>query len=337
MTGEAIAIRYSPEKITWLLLLSTSCFVVAFLCFCFAPWFGQERMAWVRIAGATGMLPFAAVFCIALYKFYIKKPAIVLYNDGFVYNRSNTKTQFVYWSEVQSIGPVPGYGTLHITLVPQKEITGSSHAKIIVIPASLFIKSVDALYIIVAKQWAAYKKQVADEAAQLALAPILKIKGAEASITTKEVIPVLCMPVESIIGKTILDILVQTDYNEEYYLDIVTYFLFLDGNIAIEIPANRSKNILSTTIATKAESIFFSSWGNASSPLRNRRIVDVIFYQGSSDDKALLELDNGYFITEKNIAPREMGIVGLKVYDSIACIEKRYGKDYVRWSATKIT
>lgn len=64
--------------------------------------------------------------------------------------------------------------------------------------------------------------------------------------------------------------------------------------------------------------------------LQNRIITDFIRYTEADPDDAFFELDNGYLFGQVTCTQPGTGYPCVRVYDSLAAVEKRYGKEYVR-------
>ena len=67
----------------------------------------------------------------------------------------------------------------------------------------------------------------------------------------------------------------------------------------------------------------------------NNKIIAYISYSSEPTDKAFLELENGVIITEQNFAPNGTGIVGLRIYDSIKDMKRKFGEKYTRITIDK--
>ena len=63
--------------------------------------------------------------------------------------------------------------------------------------------------------------------------------------------------------------------------------------------------------------------------VQNRLIVDVLWY-AAEIEKAFIELDNGYIITETTIANNGTGLAGLNYYQTIDDLTKRNGNNILR-------
>src|SRR5258706_14718645 len=60
-------------------------------------------------------------------------------------------------------------------------------------------------------------------------------------------------------------------------------------------------------------------------------IKDLIIF-GEDDEKAFLELDNGYFISETNFSMNGTGRIGINLYEKLSDITTRKGNNFKRIS-----
>ena len=65
--------------------------------------------------------------------------------------------------------------------------------------------------------------------------------------------------------------------------------------------------------------------------LINRTIVDYL-WENDNTEKGIFELDNGYFITERYMAPHGTGAAGLHYYDSLNSLKEEKGENLKRYS-----
>jgi hypothetical protein len=147
-----------------------------------------------------------------------------------------------------------------------------------------------------------------------------------------------------LIGKEITDISVTTQQVDKFLgLWKADCYIVLQDGLIIGIPFNFDNEELDKeevwirALNNSAISYYRRKWWqrkvDAFDDLRGKRISDIIYYP-VSEDKALVELDNGKIITEVTVAP--IGIaVGLYVYNSIDQAEKRFGQDYLRLTGWK--
>jgi hypothetical protein len=63
--------------------------------------------------------------------------------------------------------------------------------------------------------------------------------------------------------------------------------------------------------------------------IQNRLIVDVLWYEDEIE-KAFIELNNGYIITETTIANNGTGVAGLNYHQTIDDLTKRNGNKILR-------
>jgi hypothetical protein len=63
--------------------------------------------------------------------------------------------------------------------------------------------------------------------------------------------------------------------------------------------------------------------------IQNRLIVDVLWY-AEEIEKAFIELDNGYIITETTVANNGTGLAGLNYFQTVDDLKKRKGNDILR-------
>ena len=67
--------------------------------------------------------------------------------------------------------------------------------------------------------------------------------------------------------------------------------------------------------------------------IQNRIITDYLWYDDL--EKGLLELDNGYFITETTVANNGTGLAGLNYYESFEILRMRKGDELFRLTEMK--
>lgn len=135
------------------------------------------------------------------------------------------------------------------------------------------------------------------------------------------------MRIETLIGKRIECIYVL--YGEQDgWLDTADVFINL-GDITIGIPFQYAEEVWLRELETGAKPIL--------PDLNGLTIVDIIYQSDIDrlDDKALIELSDGSVIQEITMAPKGIG-AGLRVYDSIAKAEERYGIEYRRVSVNGV-
>lgn len=68
--------------------------------------------------------------------------------------------------------------------------------------------------------------------------------------------------------------------------------------------------------------------------IQNRIIVDILWY-ADEFEKAFIELDNGYIITETTVANNGTGLAGLNYYQTIGDLTKSKGNDILRFTDKK--
>jgi len=68
--------------------------------------------------------------------------------------------------------------------------------------------------------------------------------------------------------------------------------------------------------------------------VKGRCIVDLLS-SGFEDEKLILELDNGYFITETTVAPSGLGLAGINYFTCLADLLDGEEDDLIRLSATQ--
>ncbi len=68
--------------------------------------------------------------------------------------------------------------------------------------------------------------------------------------------------------------------------------------------------------------------------IKNRKIIDFLWYADESE-KSFILLDNGYLITEINIAPHGTGLVGLHLYENLNDMINAKGKNYFKLTDQK--
>ena len=175
------------------------------------------------------------------------------------------------------------------------------------------------------------------------------------------------MGIEEIIGKKITNIWLwqQMDVGG---LDEAEVFIELDQKIILDIPYSFSQDIWIKTIDKEVISffddqtdektrlgrgnIFYSKFKKIVAPtlfflkgkfsysfnhvkhnikyLKDQVITDFLLYP--NDDKGVLELKNGCFLTETQISPHGTGTAGLIFFESLAKLEESKGKNYIRLS-----
>ena len=149
------------------------------------------------------------------------------------------------------------------------------------------------------------------------------------------------MKLHSLIGKEILDIFVKIEIDKEINTIALwkanCYFVLTD-NITIGLPFHfDSDEVWIKPLDPLAKSYYpASKWWRKkqiSDKIRNHKITDIIDYPDEILF-AFIELDSGKIITEVNVAPIGLS-VGLKIFESIHELEKRYGLNYVRLSDHK--
>lgn len=65
--------------------------------------------------------------------------------------------------------------------------------------------------------------------------------------------------------------------------------------------------------------------------IKDRKIVDILYYT-DDNEKGLLLLDNGYIITETNIAPHGTGLAGLNLFEDVNELIRLKGNHYFKLS-----
>ncbi|MDJ1494584.1 hypothetical protein QNI19_16685 [Cytophagaceae bacterium DM2B3-1] len=65
--------------------------------------------------------------------------------------------------------------------------------------------------------------------------------------------------------------------------------------------------------------------------IQNRTIIDYLWFKGG--DSGCFELDNGYLITEKSVAPSGTGLAGLYYYENVEALQKDKKTTLFRFSA----
>lgn len=69
--------------------------------------------------------------------------------------------------------------------------------------------------------------------------------------------------------------------------------------------------------------------------IKDRIITDILFF--NTNEKACIELDNGYIITEITAGMNGTGRVGLHIYDNLVQLIKREGFQFIRFSEQHLT
>ena len=144
-----------------------------------------------------------------------------------------------------------------------------------------------------------------------------------------------------LIGKYIEDIQVSVNL-EPYGLDTADSIIILRDNLIIGIPwsIDISEEVERTDLVNEARSIFTDKKNKLLLSIKGKRIVDFLKYPNSEAgfveaEKAIIELENEKFITERTIAPHGTGLAGLWVFHSREELEERHGTCYKRWSDDK--
>jgi hypothetical protein len=68
--------------------------------------------------------------------------------------------------------------------------------------------------------------------------------------------------------------------------------------------------------------------------IKDRKITDFLWYDDYSE-KGLILLDNGYLITETNVAPNGTGLAGLNFYENLNDLTIAKGNDYFKLTDQK--
>lgn len=68
--------------------------------------------------------------------------------------------------------------------------------------------------------------------------------------------------------------------------------------------------------------------------IKDRKIIDFLWYEDNSE-KGFILLDNGYLITETNIAPHGTGLAGLNLLESLNDLTNAKGNDYFKLTDKK--
>jgi len=135
----------------------------------------------------------------------------------------------------------------------------------------------------------------------------------------------LIMNIKDILGCTIKDIRVKLEY-EAYGLDKCDSFIYLDNGLIIDIPFSQSEEVWITDNDKDAESID-KHWHDK---VFNKKIVNFISYKKDSNERGFWELENGYLITENNIAPHGVAGANLFIYHSLEELQLKVKEEFVR-------
>lgn len=142
------------------------------------------------------------------------------------------------------------------------------------------------------------------------------------------------MKVEELLGRSIVDIQVKL-IQEPYGLDISASYLMLDNGLVVEIPwkdIELDYEVGVEEMPAKTESVK-KLLKDKSKLLLNQPITGLIFYAYAEEihfEKAFIELNNGYVISEITVAPHGTGHAGLWFFHSISELEAKFGKEYKR-------
>lgn len=168
------------------------------------------------------------------------------------------------------------------------------------------------------------------------------------------------MKATELIGTTITDIWVwsKIDWGG---LDEADVFLELDNQVTIGFPVGLETGDLSMKVRKGAVSLFEEErdipvdvvnperktiWGKLMSlvgldsglpkeyreckinSLQDQKIKDLLLFE--EEWEVVIELENGFFITERGVSPNGTGQAGLNYYENLEALEKWHGKDYDR-------
>lgn len=134
------------------------------------------------------------------------------------------------------------------------------------------------------------------------------------------------MSISDIIGKTITNIYSWTEERKpsgSVDLDVANTVIELDGAIVIDFPSGDGAEICRPETWNVKESIFeVKGKEDFVRNIRNRKIVDYIWFPEIPHEKGWFVLDSGYLITETMVAPHGTGTVGLNYCESMAEFDK---------------
>lgn len=68
--------------------------------------------------------------------------------------------------------------------------------------------------------------------------------------------------------------------------------------------------------------------------IKDRTIIDFLWYE-NDNEKGFILLDNGYLITETNVAPNGTGLVGLNFYENLNDLTNSKGNNYFKLTDLK--
>lgn len=108
-------------------------------------------------------------------------------------------------------------------------------------------------------------------------------------------------------------------------LDRAECFIELENNMVIDIPYDLDDEVWIKELPVPGDG--FEE--HETSVFSDQRITDIISYHDGSTDKVLLLLENGFLISEQQIAPNGTALAGLTVFNNVAEMEDRYGSNYV--------
>ena len=154
------------------------------------------------------------------------------------------------------------------------------------------------------------------------------------------------MELGELLGKRITNIYGIIEY-ESYGLDTAECFIELDNKIFIDIPSGHGNIVWEKDLENNAVTIIPDKTDETyidQTPLleklsnllkekpkfiKNRKIVDFIWYPDKSYDSGFLLLDNGVVIGETKASMNGTGLVGLNYYKSLKSLTERKGSDYL--------
>jgi hypothetical protein len=143
--------------------------------------------------------------------------------------------------------------------------------------------------------------------------------------------------IEALIGRQITDIQIaikKVEYEGSIPLEESFNYLILDEGEAIEIPYSQSEHVwVEEELPEDLKSIFVDNYGtpNPNPQIVGQKIIGIYhYYSGFTAirrewDKCLIELESGFFISDKTMSPMGTGHAGVWIFSSKTDVERKIG------------